>query len=117
MMLEPKKPRHYVRNKVIIVVLAVIVFFILVKLETPSYFIFPAILSFYHIADGICFKEYSSQKSEYEEKIDAQPAAEKEKAIVNSLYSESSLVNENIAKYKQLQREKRAKAKWWQFWI
>ena len=114
---EPKKPKNYIRDQVIIVLLAVIVFFIVIKLIPSPYVIVPAMLLFYQITDGIWFKEYNSKKSEYEERIDAQNAAEKEKARVDSLYSESSSVNENIAKYKQLQREKRAKDKWWQFWI
>ncbi|MDT0581706.1 hypothetical protein [Brumicola blandensis] len=117
MMQEPKKPKNYIRDQVIIVLLAVAVFFIVMKIISSPYAIVPAALLFYQITDGIWFKEYNSKKSEYQERLDREAAADREKARVNSLYSENSKVNENIAKYKQLQQEKRAKAKWWQFWI
>jgi Ca2+/Na+ antiporter len=117
MIYEPQKPNNYVRDKVIIVVLTVIVVFTLVMFKAPTYVFVPTMLFFYYFADGIWFKEYNRQKSEFEEQMDTQTAAEKEKARVKSMYSDSSSVNENIAKYKQQQREKRAKAEWWQFWI
>jgi hypothetical protein len=53
------------------------------------------------------FSNYYAELRLYKSsKVNAQPTQQK-----------PSKVNENIAKYFALQKERKANAKWWQFWI
>ena len=113
MLQKPEKPKHYVRDQVIIGFIALVIMAVLLYFQTKHFYVVLVPLWFFIITATIWFRKYDAQKVQYQKQIISQNAQTKQ----SQQSATTSSVNENIAKYEKLQIEKRANAKWWQFWV
>ena len=113
-MQKPEKPKHYVRDQVIIVVISFFVMAVLLYFDYQHFTVFIP-LSVYFIASGFWFGKYNAKLRDYDNHIARQRSQIREAQRIESM--KGGNVNENIARYNAMLRERRANAKWWQFWI
>ena len=66
MLQKPEKPKHYVRDQVIIVFIALVFMTMLLYLKTENFYLFWGPLWLFIIVNGIWFRKYHSQKIQYQ---------------------------------------------------
>jgi hypothetical protein len=103
---KPEIPKNFYRDYGIIILCSVISggFFYWYEMD----FLFRLVpLVIVTMVPPFYFRNYYAELSLYKRpKVNVQPSQQK-----------PSKVNENIAKYIAMQKERKANAKWWQFWI
>lgn len=106
---KPEKPKHYTRDNFLIVLLTTVVFIALWAMDTRNPFLFLVTFWFYILTNHFWFRRYHAQIQQYQ--------AQQRSSEQQSKTGKASQVNENITKYRHRLLQKRAEARWWQFWI
>ncbi len=111
-MQKPEKPKNYVRDNIVIVLLGLLVF---AGLHWFGFSFFAVLVPIWVgiILSNYWFRDYNAKLLQYQQFV----REEKRKADLAKCSEHASNVNENIARYICQQRQKRAQAKWWQFWV
>lgn len=104
---KPNKPANYRRDYSIIIVLAC------VPMPFAVYFDIQYLVPLLPIIIVVVLPQFWFRKYETEMSLYKRQQFELE----NPTNENESRVNENIARYQARQKERRAQAKWWQFWI
>ena len=105
---KPSKPKHYTRDYTIIFLIAL--GSMLIGWFTEIHLLIVAIpLLIILIVPQVWFSAYLKEVKQYNEAHLA--------AIAHACENGEQNVNKNIAEYEAKQKQRRANASWWQFWV